>query len=290
MNTNSVPGISSLALFCSLLFLFSCNDDDRITIQDKNDITEEALTDSYFQDLDDMAGAAIAAPGDDEFSGRKSSHIEFDDQRFQCSGAVIELARADGSTPEHPMGVITVDFGTGCTDQRGNIRTGKLTFTYNGRRFQQGATVVVTPDNYTINGTKLEGVRTMTNVTGSTAESPRFNVVLTDGKATFEDNSVAERESNITWSWERSPAPADNKLVIHQGSEASGKTRGGRTYTMAIINDVKYKRFCGIAVEGIKQFVINSNKEVTIDYGDGTCDRSIDVTVSGDSRRMEVGN
>jgi hypothetical protein len=108
-----------------------------------------------------------------------------------------------------------VDFGvTGCTDLKGNIRTGKVIFTYNGRRFVTGSTVVTTVENYTINGVKLEGKRTLTNVTGSTSDAPKFNVVLENGKATLlADGTFAERESNITWSWIREANPANDYLL-----------------------------------------------------------------------------
>lgn len=289
---NNVFGkIAAFSLIGGLILATSCNEEERLTLADTQDITEEAVTDSYFQDVDDMAGVAINAPSDDQYSGgRSATTITIQDNRFNCAGIVVTVTPGANSTVDQPQGVLTVDFGTtGCADLRGNIRTGKVIFTYNGRRFQPNSTIVTTVDNYTINGIKLEGTRTLTNVTGSNAESPKFNAVLENGKATLlADGSYAERESDITWSWKRQPNPSDDYLEIDQSSVASGKTRGGREYSVSLSKALKYKRFCGIAVEGIKKYVIDGTKEITIDYGNGECDKSVVITVNGVTRSLSV--
>jgi hypothetical protein len=287
---NGFLRIAPIALIGAILVFASCKDEDRLTGQDTQDIIEEATTDTYFQDMDDMAGVAIESPSDDEFSsGRSKGTITIQDDRLNCSGVVVSIMTLVASTKDHPRGIITVDFGlTGCQDARGNIRTGLLSFTYDGRRFQPQSTIVVKATNYAINGVKIEGTRTLTNVTGSTDQSPKFHAVLEDGKATFPDGSVATRESDITWQWNRSSiGMADDELVINPAS-ASGTTRGGRTYTVTVLEALKYKRACGIAVDGIKKYVLDNSKEVIIDYGNGTCDKAVTITVNGTTRNLSV--
>jgi hypothetical protein len=281
--------IASIALIGGILAVASCNEEDRLTIADTQDITEEAVTDSYFQDMDDMAGVAMSSPSDEEYSGgRKATTITISDERFGCQGVLVSIEPDATSSLDIPKGILTVDFGIlGCT-VNGNVRTGKLIFEYNGRRFVDGSTVKTTTNNYTINGVKLEGTRLLKNVTGSTSEAPKFNAILENGKATFADGTVAERESDITWQWVRTANPSGDYLQIDQASTASGKTRGARTYTVSLTEALKYKRFCGIAVEGIKKYVIDGSKEITIDYGDGTCDKSVIITVNGVTRNLTV--
>jgi len=283
--------IASISLIGGFLLVSSCNEEERLTLSDTQDITEEAITDSYYQDIDDMAGVAMSAPSENQYSGgRGATTITIEDQRFNCAGIVVNVTPGANSTLSTPQGVLTVDFGTtGCADLRGNIRTGKVIFTYNGRRFVPESTVVTTVDNYTINGIKLEGTRTLTNVSGSTSDAPKFNAVLVNGKATLlVDGTSAERESNLTWSWVRAANPTDDYLLIDQSSVASGTTRAGREYSVSLTKALKYKRFCGIAVEGIKKFVVDGTKEIVIDYGDGTCDKSVVITVNGVTRNLSV--
>lgn len=278
-------------LVASVLGISSCKEEEeRLLVQDTADISEEAVTDSYFHDMDDMAGVAIDAPSDTEYSsGRTSGAVNIEDHRFKCDGTIVTVDSSPNSTPDNPMGVLTVNFGTsGCQDLRGNVRKGKLIFTYSGRRFMPGSTVVTTTENYFINDVKLEGTRTLTNVQTSTSDAPRFNVVLTNGKATFEGGLFAIRESNFTWYWTRAANPLDDNLTIEMTSTASGTARGGRAYEMTLLKDLVYKRHCGIAVSGIKKHVINGDKEITTDYGDGTCDKSITVTVNGVTRNINL--
>ena len=191
-------------------------------------------------------------------------------------------------TIDAPKGVIVVDFGAGCIDARLNTRKGKLKFAYTGKRFQPGSTVVLTTENYSINDIKLEGTRTSTNVQGSTNDAPKFNVVLANGKATFPDGSIAERQSDITWEWIRADNPTNDYLNIDQLSTASGITRGGRSYSVSLLEGLKYKRFCGIAVDGIKKYVLDEEKEIVIDYGNGECDKALTITVNGVTHNINV--
>ena len=295
MNTNLfTTKIAASSLIVGLTVMFSCNTEDRLTINDTQEITEESVTDSYYSDMDDMASVTVSAPADNQYSGgRVASTLTVQDLRF-CPGTVITITPGANSTLNVPNGVITVDFGTiGCTDQKGNIRTGKLIFTYNKWRFKPGSTIITTTDNYTINGVKLEGTRTLTNLNNESddpATSPRkFNAVLTGGKAAFlADGTVAERESDITWTLSNSGSAADNYLAIEPTSIANGKTRLGKVYEVSVSESLIYKRFCGLAVTGIKKYNLNGEKEITIDYGNGDCDKSVVVTVNGTSRNFNI--
>jgi hypothetical protein len=283
--TNLFAKIVALSLVAVSGFISSCNEEERLTASDTQDITEEAITDAYFQDTDDIGGVVIESPNDDQFSGgRSAGTITITDDRCKCAVVTIEAS----GTLENPQGLIVVDFGAGCTDNRLNTRKGKLKFAYTGWRFVPGSKIVMTTENYYINEVKLEGTRTSTNVQGSTTDAPKFNVVLTGGKATFPDASIAERESNITWEWIRAANPSEDYLIIGQQSEAHGITRGGRSYDVSLVEALKYKRFCGIAVDGIKKYIIDEDKEIVIDYGDGTCDKSVTITVNDVTRNITV--
>ena len=283
---------SSVVLAGCLMSVVSCKEEEpeRITLQDTSDLSEEALTDAYFQDMDDIAAIAVEAPSETEYSnGRTSGSITIQDERFNCEGIVVTVEPDANSTAEIPSGVLTIDFGSsGCSDLKGNVRKGKLIFTYHGKRFMPGSTVVTTTNGYSVNGVTLEGVRTLTNLQNSTSDAPRFNVVLQNGKATFQDQRVATRESDVTWQWNREANPLEDNLQIEQSSTASGTTRGGRQYEVSLSQDLIYKRHCGIAVSGIKQYTLENGKLITINYGDGSCDQTFTVTVNGVTRDISL--
>jgi hypothetical protein len=291
MRNSCQTGISFLTI--AILFAASgCQkDEDVLTVSNKQDIIEEAQVDSYYNDMDNLAAVAIDAPTEAEYSGgRTSGTITIEDERFNCDGVVITVEPGATSTVDAPYGVLTVDFGTGCSDLQGNVRKGKLIFTYDKWRFTPGSTVITTTENYFINNVKLEGTRTSVNVTPTENDAPKFNVILENGKATFPNGAIAYRESDITWSWIRGVSPALDKLIIHANSSANGVTGEGRSYSVSVLEQLEYKRFCGLAVSGLKKYIIDGEKEITINYGTGTCDNSINVGINGKSYPITITN
>lgn len=277
-------------LVLMLLGLFAaCTDEGfKLTNQDAEGVENEAATDSYFDDVDDMAGVALAADdatlnGKANDSGRK---ITVQDGRFNCDGIVIEIVPAGDSSPGHPKGTITINFGDGCTDLRGNVRKGIIVITYDGRRFAPGSVVTLTFDGYSINDVQLAGVRTVTNKTESTQDSPVFNIQLVGGKATWPDGSSATREVNLTRKWLRANNPLEDSWEVT--GVAAGSNRNGTEYTMEITEALLYKRACAVSnrifipVAGTKVLVVG-DRQMIIDYGDGECDRAVRVTVNGET-------
>ena len=284
-------------LFAVLIsvFLISCNDDKiDFTSNDTENVQNEAVSDSYAEDADDISSVALSSDdatlnGKVSSSGRRVFKVADIGKRLDCAEVSIELAI--DNTPDVPKGTITIDFGTGCTDPRGNIRKGIIRVKYSGRRFIANSTVETTFDGYSINGVIIEGTRTVTNITGSTESAPKFNIVLIGGKSTWPDGTFATREVNRTREWIRATIPLLDSWII-TGS-ASGTNRRSRAYQMEITKPLVFKRECAssnkvfIAVEGTKQLTVG-DKVIVIDYGDGTCDNKITITINGTSKEVEV--
>ena len=112
MKMNNVFGkIAAASLISGVMLITSCNEEERLTLSDTQDITEEAVTDSYFQDMDDMAGVAISAPSESQYSGgRTATTITIQDERFNCAGIVVTVTPGTNSTLDTPQGVLTVRF------------------------------------------------------------------------------------------------------------------------------------------------------------------------------------
>lgn len=274
-----------------LIFLASCEDKVEFNSTDTSSVENEAAVDSYFEDTDDMAVTMVSSDASTS-TGTEGGRIMDNtllDHRFKC--ATISIQLADDSTPLTPHGFIQADFGTGCTDNQGNVRKGKVIVEFKGRRFLPGSTIVTKTDGYSINNVSLEGTRTVTNISGSTEEAPKFSIVLEDGEATWADGSTATREVNREREWIRAANPVNDQWNV-TGS-ASGTNRAGKVYEMNITSALVYKRECAIgarvfmAVQGTKELTVNG-KRLTIDYGTGDCDRIVTITVDGSSKQLEV--
>ncbi len=264
-----------IALFASVVILAACTkDEERVTANDTSDVIFESVTDAYFEDMDDMSLTAIESE-DSPAGGRVAS-----DDRL-CAGILI----GNGSTLS--SGKITVDFGPGCEDPRGNIRKGKLILDYsNGPAGNVGFTVVITPETYSINGVTLEGTRTI-KLLSLTQTSVKHQITVDNGKATWPDGLISTRESSFN-----REIDLDDQLVRLDGS-ASGTNRRGAAYEMNINETLVYKGSCvlseGIymAVSGVKTFS-SGGRELIINYGDGACDRSVMVSIGDYSVSVNV--
>lgn len=291
--------ILALVAILSLGAAFSCVEDVQALRQEAADVAEDAITDYFFEDADDMAGLVLVADNgsyeyDDGGRMATSRTIQIQGDSRICNGVIITIDIHEGSTNENPSGTITIDFGDGCEDVFGNVRKGKIIITFSGKKFLPGSAVVTTFDGYSINDIQLSGVRTLTNITESNVQAPKFQVELEDGKAIWPDGTEATREHCLVREWIRAENPLNDAMVVDQCADAevaaSGTNRRGRAYTMSIIEPLVYKRGCPIAVEGVKQFVdVATGKVITVDYGDGNCDRIITISVDGNSRSVNVG-
>lgn len=281
----------ALMAVASLSFVVSCADDEPEFGQEAAYAAEESSIDAYYADADDMAGIAMAES--EETEGEKlsegASEVEVNDDRF-CNTITVILDNLSSST--FPIGDITIDFGTGCTDSQRNTRKGKIKIHFEGRKFRPGSVVSITFENYEIigvrqKGVKLNGVRTLTYLQASTVDKPNYQVELENGSIEW-DGYVATREHCFISTWERGVilVPSDDVLKTSQCADADeaaiGVNRSGVYYRMFIEEELVYNRGCSMAVSGIKTWVeVSTGKEIIIDYGSGTCDSDIAITVDG---------
>lgn len=288
----SILGVVVMAL----VFLSSCTDNDQVALStnDSNNVENEAVTESYFEDVDDMSTLAVSVDASTSTGSRESASgregKKPSDPRFTCATVTFEFA-ADNSVA-NPHGYITINFGTtGCKDARNNVRKGIIKVEFKGRRFMPNSQIITTLQGYSINDIAIEGVRTVTNTSGSLETNPKFNVTVQGGKATWPDGTTATREVNRTREWVRATNPLNDEWIVT--GTAAGTNRDGKTYQMEITKPLVYKRECassnsgGIAVEGTKVLTVDG-KVITIDYGSGVCDKLITITINGVSKEIEV--
>ena len=236
----SILGVVVMAL----VFLSSCTDNDQVALStnDSNNVENEAVTESYFEDVDDMSTLAVSVDASTSTGSRESASgregKKPSDPRFTCATVTFEFA-ADNSVA-NPHGYITINFGTtGCKDARNNVRKGIIKVEFKGRRFMPNSQIITTLQGYSINDIAIEGVRTVTNTSGSLETNPKFNVTVQGGKATWPDGTTATREVNRTREWVRATNPLNDEWIVT--GTAAGTNRDGNgnqliTHSTAIID------------------------------------------------------
>jgi hypothetical protein len=297
-NQMRFPKIRAKGLFSVLLalwfFLGSCSPEPiDFNDNDAKNVGNETASDAYFAESEDLTTVTVSS--DNATAGGRVSAgarvILVNDPRLSC--ATVTLEPDVNSTLLIPKGILSIDFGAGCTDKHGIVRKGKITIAYHGRRFLPNSSVVTTLVAYEINGVKIEGIRTVANTSASTAADPVFTTTMAGGKITWPDGTSVSRDETTTRERKLGATP-DNTQWFVTGS-ATGTNRNGLDYSVTITGKLVYKRECAlsdkiyIAVQGTKELVISSNsKKIAIDYGSGVCDRLVTVTIKSKSKVVEL--
>lgn len=269
-----------LGLSMALTLLVSCNNDEAtpdFSAEDTESAGSDAVEDTYFEDADDMMTDALEEDDAANAGGKVST-----DERFSCA------SRERAGTKE--SGSLRIDFGSGCTDPRGNTRKGVIVVEHAGRWNEPGSVLNISYENYSVNGIGIEGNRKVT-VLSVVDSTTTYDVVLTGGKITWPDGRVATREVNHKRERERHLNNLLNRLIIY--GTAQGTFRNGRGYSIEILERLIYSHAClaqgvAIPVSGVK-FIKHGDRELTVDYGDGTCDNIVTLTnKNGRTVRYEV--
>lgn len=265
--------------FLVLMILAACtaNEDSEFSAEDSDDATSDVMDDASQDDAEDVGMEALIS------ETSEGGKVATSDDRFKC--AVITRVG------DKAAGTIRVDFGDGCKDDRGRTRRGVIVITYTGRWSEPGSSWVMTFEDYFVNDIQLAGTRTVVNITTDTLRR-KFKVDVEDGTATWPDGRIARRRLHHIREHERNTNNILMRLIIY--GTAEGNHRNGRGYQIEILEPLIYDRQCMkdegvfIPVKG-KKLIKHGNRQLTIDYGDGTCDNVVTlININGRMKDIRV--
>jgi hypothetical protein len=300
MKMKNVFTLKTLAIvLAGVAGLGSCskNTDPVLSTDDSQSVNTESLADTHINETSDMASVTVGSLTNTTYgTGARVDGTPIDitskvtDPRL--AGATITLTINSGSTRDYPSGTITIDFKSGVTTN-GVTRKGQIIITYNGRKDMGQSTRVLGYNGYSRNGVLFDNAMTFThtNMAAQGAmDSTHFHHVLSSGKLTFPDNTTIVRATDfdVTLAYDNTTKKITTlTLSAHSGAthSATGINRKGKDYTMDITKPIVYMADC--AKQGI--FLAASGSKTitaglityTIDYGTGTCDNTLTITVGG---------
>jgi len=175
--------------------------------------------------------------------------------------------------------VITLDYGTGCTDSDGKTRSGKVTLTVE-KIWEPGSAISLQYDNYKEDNAQLSGKFTFKNE--STPGAGIFSILAEDIQAADGNGNTLAYDAVQTftqtagfvtwWDW------SDDVYNI-TGTIQSVLTNG-ETVSWTIQTPLVKANNCFWISAGTGTLNING-LDALVDYGDGTCDNKATVTVNG---------
>lgn len=274
-----------LLVLLSSVFIISCErDKDQLSNEVVTLAETETINNAIYEEIDGTVETTLATLDLNKYdvSSLKSTSAD------ACP--VITVDHPD--TTYFPK-IVTIDYGDGCSFVFNNdtiTRKGRIIITVTGRYFVTDAQRIITFENFYINDVKIEGTRTIANLGINDKGHLTFGIKLEDGKITFNDGKFVTCESERVREWVRS---SDwTKDTIYVTGRASGTNIQGDNYSceiddpLVLVHCLVFNRHWTI-VDGSLVITIGNETPIIIDYGDGNCDRTINISKGSKSRSFE---
>ncbi|MEL7003430.1 MAG: hypothetical protein AAFN93_11940 [Bacteroidota bacterium] len=271
-------GLFAALVLALMIGLVSCSEETSVTSTDMTDDIFEFEDEQDVSDALDESDVFSAMDAADVPSNGRVTNGNPPDSAFICADIIHDKEN----------NTITIDYGDGCVGLDGILRSGQVIITYTDHYLIPGAVITKTFNDYFINQHQVEGLITLTNTSVNLAANPEFNVVLEGGKVTFENETVATRESDFVVTWINAANPLNDEY--HKDGVASG-ARSGTRYSMTITSTIVRKNICklvgvNIPVQGTKFIEREGLPSLTIDYGSGDCDKEVTITREDGTTRV----
>lgn len=255
----------SLLTATGLLMLTSCTKDEQDTL-DGGIASTDAVARTSDDAVEELADGLVFRSDSDE---------------VVLPACVVVTDSGPGVYPR----LITLDFGTGCTDAAGRTRTGVMHVSISAPWTEIGSMREITFEDFTVTrpnqdvAVGVEGSRVLERlepgVDGESRWARNINTTLTHPDFTVERTFSGIRR------WVAGEGDPDANQVFGLTGTAS-HSRNGFVRTRTILEEVLFDQGCGEPTVGVVLIDRPVLDDVTLDYGDGSCDGVATLSTGGE--------
>jgi hypothetical protein len=280
-----------VVLLLMVTFFFACTKSATDTADvdtnkgDNQTITaaaDQAVVSGIFDDLFGVALEIGAETGYNE-TGRKAQRSALAAKLGLCHPFDVDDVVKD----QWPK-TILVKFGAGCADNTGRVRAGNVQIIFSGYFFYPGSVIVIKPLTYTVNGVKVTGTKTITNI--STSGLYKYTSVVTDGTVTL-DSITVNFSSNTTITQTDGTATlgdvADDVFSITGTDSLSYPGGIGASIVVSEADALERRLECPWFGKG-KALVTVNGVSASINYGNGICDDSATIDLGDKIKAIKL--
>lgn len=195
-----------------------------------------------------------------------------------------DCATVTESGEDYPIEII-IDYGDGCEDNFGRIKSGQVIITLTGEMLDEGSSRTVTFSAFSVNDIDVAGTRVVTNIGTSDDGFPQFSRDV-DMSLTHEGNTFSRSfDGTATWLSGYETAECGDNVFELEGSGSCTRPNGA-VVTRTIIEPLLIDRVCGYIIAGYVEVEAPMGTR-SIDFGDGECDSMATVT-GPDGQTFEI--
>jgi hypothetical protein len=185
--------------------------------------------------------------------------------------------------------IVTIDWGTGCTNVNGTTRSGKIIREYTDTLANLGARVISTYDNYFIDGVHIEGKATITHNQSTVGGDSVFNLSEFDRRVTQPNGDFINYNGSrrvIKYVPDDIHFPGDSTGWYRvTGTQSGDELKGTDSYQwIATIDDANPEvyKFCQFVNNGTLHVQFTNQSDWSVDFGKvGVCDDLAALTQDG---------
>ncbi|PQB03706.1 hypothetical protein BST85_01410 [Aureitalea marina] len=260
----------------SLVFatlLASCSEDDGATdpVQDEQSAQLTAEDSQLSAEADEASDMAldmidIAYAEREEWAAQQESFFS------DCVTVIV--------SSENDVTFVTLDFGLGCELRNGAIISGKINFSY-GPLVAETRSITYQFEDFVYNDKTVAGGGSIFRERGNLNGNPQ-STANKDLEVTLSDGIIAQVRGTRVLEWIEGVGSGvwrDNVYLITGNRNVEVST--GFTHQAEVIVPLRKEASCPFIVSG-EVSLLRNQKEGTLNFGDGTCDRRATLSVNGE--------
>jgi hypothetical protein len=272
LNLQKSPVYLMVFAIASVVYLAACKKDDatvQLTDAQKVELAQQSLKASMFF----TSSFTQATKASAKANGLKEGEKNVLQERGACT--LPTVLPADLFT--FPK-TVTSDFGSGCTDLDGKLKTGKLTLKV-GKFWETGSTIQAVFENYTEDGAKLDGSYSIINnstlgVVNYTFAADNISLTSKEGKTVSYNIRQTHKQVGGFGNFD----PLDDVYDI--ATVLTSTLPDGTKFSWENATPLKKTNACWWIQKGTGTIKVN-DIPLTIDFGNDTCDDDATITLSG---------
>ncbi|UZR92876.1 hypothetical protein [Chondrinema litorale] len=185
------------------------------------------------------------------------------------------------------------DFGEGCEGVDGKLRKGKIIMSFDGFD-SESITYSITYDGFYVDGNEIRGTVTTSAYVLNENENYAFNITMSGFEVSFSDGESFTYNASYSYEWVEGFASMDPYTsVFNITGTSSGTTRDGLSYSTEITSPYVLKTSCYYEgyfypVSGVIDVSPVGKSEYSVDFGSGSCDKTVSITLGAKSFDVEL--
>ena len=263
--------LKSLTALFAMALLSACQ---------KQDSQTTSLTGASNEALSTMTNKAISDDVDAATLRQGQNNCDWQSLLPDC-------ATVTESSEDFPKQIV-IDYGDGCLDNFGRLKSGQIIIDLSDEMINEGAERLVSFSDFMVNDVAVEGLRSTVNVGENDEGYPSFTRGI---DMTFTKNGYSfERDFTGTAVWISgydTPECGDN--VIELDGSGTCLRPNGVLVQRTIIEPLLIDHVCGYIIAGVVEMTTPMGVR-SLDFGDGECDSIAWVTVNGETWEIDLDN